>query len=208
VLILGHRLYHDDGFPCPFVPSPNTSGPLASLDFVILHFTEGQSAQVAVNLLSKRSSKRSAHLVIGRDGSNTQLVPFDTTAGHTGPSSWKGRLGLAPYSIGIELDNAGPILAKGGRWVSSFGKAYPPDQAVRARHKFGGRHKAWHAYPYVQVEAAIEVICALVLTYGPMEILGHDDISPKRKWDPGPAFPMELVRGAVIGRTVTSRRVN
>jgi N-acetylmuramoyl-L-alanine amidase len=79
---------------------------------------------------------------------------------------------------------------------------------VRARHKFGGRHKAWHAYPYVQVEAAIEVICALVLTYGPMEILGHDDISPMRKWDPGPAFPMELVRGAVIGRTVTSRRVN
>ena len=114
---------------------------------------------------------------------------------------------MAPFSIGIELDNAGPMVAKGGRWVSSFGKAYPPDQIFKAPHKFGGRFKAWHMFPFVQVEATIEAASALVMNYGPLEILGHDDISPKRKWDPGPAFPMELLRGAVLARTVSSRRV-
>jgi N-acetylmuramoyl-L-alanine amidase len=91
--------------------------------------------------------------------------------------------------------------------MSSFGKAYPPDQVLRARHKFGGRYKAWHTYPFIQVEAAIEAASALILAYGPMELLGHDDISPRRKWDPGPAFPMDLFRGAVAARTVARRRV-
>ncbi len=206
--VIDNRLYHDDGLPCPFVPSPNVSGPLKGIEFVILHFTEGQSAQVAVNILTKKASKRSAHLVVGRDGAITQLVPFNITAWHTGPSSWKDRRGLAPYSIGIELDNAGPMVAKDGRWLSSFGKAYPPDQVFRGPHKFGGKYRAWHIFPFVQVEATIEAVAALVMTYGSLEILGHDDISPKRKWDPGPAFPMELLRGAVAARTFLSRRVD
>jgi N-acetylmuramoyl-L-alanine amidase len=205
--VVDQRLFHDDGFPCPFVPSPNISGPLTSIDFVIIHFTEGQSAQAAVNVLAKKSSKRSAHLVIARDGSITQLVPFHITAWHAGPSAWKGRVGLAPFSIGIELDNAGPLVAHQGRWVSTFGKAYPPDQVFRGPHKFGGRYKAWHTFPFVQVEAAVEAVSALVGAYGQMEILGHDDIAPKRKWDPGPAFPLELLRGAVFARTVLAPRV-
>jgi N-acetylmuramoyl-L-alanine amidase len=205
--VIDNRLFHDDGLPCPFVRSPNISGPLKAIEFVIIHFTEGQSAQVAVNILAKRSSKRSAHLVIARDGSITQLVPFNITAWHAGPSSWKDKVGLAPYSVGIELDNAGPMVAKSGRWVSSFGKAYPPNQVFRGPHKFGGKFTAWHDYPFVQVEATIEAVMALVIAYGKVEILGHDDISPKRKWDPGPAFPMGLLRGAVAARTAPIMRV-
>jgi len=206
--VIDHRLNHDDAFPVPFVRSPNISGALKKQDFIIVHFTEGQTAEAAVRVLTKKKGDRSAHLVIGRDGSITQLVPFDVVAWHTGPSSWKDRKGLAPYSIGIELDNAGPMVAKGGRWLASFGRAYPPDQVVQAPHKHGGRYKAWHRYPHVQVAATIEAISALILEYGPMEILGHDDISPKRKWDPGPAFPMNLVLGAVAAKTVLRRRVD
>jgi N-acetylmuramoyl-L-alanine amidase len=205
--VLQNRLFHDDGLPCPFVRSPNVSGPLENIDFVIIHFTEGQSAQSAVNVFSRRSSKRSAHLVIGRDGSITQLVPFNITAWHTGPSSWKEKTGLAPFSLGIELDNAGPMVAKAGRWLSSFGKAYPADQVFRGPHKSGGKFTAWHAYPFVQLEATIEAVTALVIAYGKLEILGHDDISPRRKWDPGPAFPMELVRAAVAFRMSPLMRV-
>jgi len=207
MIIAEQRLFHDDGLPVPFVRSPNTSGPLKSQDFIIIHYTEGQSAEAAVRVLSKRKGDRSAHLVIARDGAVTQLVPFDITAWHTGPSSWKDRNGLAPYSIGIELDNAGPMVAKGGRWVASFGRAYPPDQVLQAPHKFGGRYRAWHTYPHVQVDATIDAITAIILAFGTLEILGHDDISPKRKWDPGPAFPMNLVRGAVAARTFYRRRV-
>ncbi len=95
----------------------------------------------------------------------------------------------------------------GSRWMSSFGKAYPPDQVFRGPHKFGGRYKAWHTFPFVQVEAAVEAVSAIVRAYGQIEILGHDDIAPKRKWDPGPAFPLELLRGAVSARTVLAPRV-
>jgi N-acetylmuramoyl-L-alanine amidase len=149
MIIAEQRLLHDDGFPVPFVRSPNMSGPLKKQDFIIIHFTEGQTAEAAIRVLSKRKRDRSAHIVIGRDGAVTQLVPFDITAWHTGPSSWKDRNGLAPYSIGIELDNAGPMVAKGGRWIASFGRAYPPDQVLQAQHKHGGRYRAWHTYPHV-----------------------------------------------------------
>ena len=194
-----HRLFHDDGSPCPFVPSPHIGALIKSHDLLVIHYTEGQSSAAAVSWLTNRKSKASAHLVIGRAGDITQLVPFDVVAWHTGPSSWKGKTRLSEHSIGIELDNAGMLKPSAGKWLAGFKRAYPETELIKGAHKSGARIVGWHKYPDVQIEAAIKVSAILVRTYGIKEIVGHDDISPGRKWDPGPAFPMEQFRLRVFG---------
>src|SRR5690606_689482 len=59
----------------------------------------------------------------------------------------------------------------------------------------------WHAYTHTQVEVVLDIAKVLVRAYQLEDILGHDDIAPGRKSDPGPAFPMANVRAAVFGRS-------
>ena len=194
-----HRLLHDDGKPYRFIPSPNI-GTTIKPEFLIIHYTEGASAEAAITWLTNRTSYVSAHLVVGRDGSITQLAPFNRMAWHAGPSSWKGRKGLASATIGIELDNAGPMKRDKGVWKASFGRTYPDSEVIEAVHKFGTQKLGWHTFPEVQIQAVIEVSALLVAEYHLTDVLGHDDIAPKRKWDPGPAFAMDDFRSRVIGR--------
>ena len=195
--IIAHRLCQDSGTPYPYVPSPNIGSLIKRHDLIVIHYTEGQSSAAAVAWLAKRKSKASAHLVIGRGGDITQLVSFDVVAWHAGLSSWKGNTRLSEYSIGIELDNPGMLKPAGGRWIASFKRAYPETEFIKATHKSGARVYGWHEYTQAQLDSAIEISAHLVRTYGIAEIVGHDDISPKRKWDPGPAFPMNDFRARV-----------
>ena len=117
--IIQHRLYRDDGVAYPFIPSPNITDGLQP-EFLVIHYTAMRDAQAAINWLTNSESKVSAHLVIGRDGSVTQLVPFDKIAWHSGASQWQGYTKLNRYSIGIELDNAGYLTRHQNRWLSWF----------------------------------------------------------------------------------------
>ena len=91
--------------------SPNTKGEdiSAKLDTVIIHYTAGTSAKGSAAWLCNPQAGASAHLVIGREGEIYQLIPFTTKAWHAGVSQYQGRKGFNNYSIGIELDNAGPL---------------------------------------------------------------------------------------------------
>jgi N-acetylmuramoyl-L-alanine amidase len=181
--------------PVEFVKSPNVDDLLQETTFVIMHYTGGPSLASAVNWLAKPASKVSAHLVIGRNGDVVQLVPFNYCAWHAGVSQWKGYSGLNRFSIGIELDNAGMMKRSGTRWISSFGKLYSNAEVLAAAHKSSPNAiYGWQKYTKIQLKTATEVVAALVRAYGIREILGHDDIAPKRKKDPGPAFPMEQFR--------------
>ena len=193
------RLYHDDLMSFPFIRSVNIGGRLRSHDFIVIHYTEGQSAAGAIEWLTIPKSKVSSHIVIARDGAITQLVPFDTIAWHAGDSYWKGMRSLNYYSIGIELDNAGRMIRNGNVWRASFKRDYPDSEVMEAVHKFDRRLYGWHNYPPDQLQAVIDLCKLLVAQYGIKEIIGHDDIRPKAKWDPGPAFPMEYVRVQVFG---------
>lgn len=206
--IVNHRLYHDDDTPVPFKESPNHSGIFRKLQYLVMHYTAGPSAEHSVNWLINPSAKASAHLVIGRDGSITQLVPFDTIAWHAGRSEWQGIVGLNSYSIGIELDNAGPLEKSGSGWRAWFGEIYPPEQVIEAIHKNESYMRAWQLYTPEQLYVALEVSALLVETYQLVDILGHDDIAPGRKSDPGPAFPMETFRSRLFGRADDSPDVN
>lgn len=197
--IVRHRLQHDDGSPYPYHQSPNTSGAIDHR-FLVIHYTAGSSVEGAVRTLTNRNVEASAHLVIGRDGSITQLVPFDKVAWHAGRSNWGGLNGLNRYSIGIELVNAGWLARSGARWKSSYGTAFDDDDVIEAVHKNEEKPRGWHVYTAAQMEATERVGRLLVKKYALRDVVGHDDIAPGRKTDPGPAFKMESFRSSLLGR--------
>jgi N-acetylmuramoyl-L-alanine amidase len=146
------------------------------------------------------ASRASAHLVIERDADVTQLADFTQRAWHAGRSSWQGEGDVNSRSIGIELDNAGRLDQVGSTYRAWFGRSYPEDQVLGASHKNESGMAWWHAFTEPQLEACLEVCQALAAAYDIQDILGHDDVSPNRKSDPGPAFPMESIRSRVFGR--------
>jgi len=191
-----HRL---EGNKVKYLETPNRGGPIQP-QYLVFHYTAGRSAQASVDWLTNPVAKASAHLVVGRDGTITQLAPFTTKTWHAGVSHWDGRTGLNQYAIGIEMDNAGPLTAVGDKLTAWFGKSYPKSQAIFAMHKLDTEPRWWHAFSEKQIVMGVELAKMLVPSYGLKEILGHDDIAPDRKRDPGPAFPLDHIRALVMGR--------
>jgi len=199
--IVNHRLYQDDDTPVPFIKTPNVSSGSLQYEYLIMHYTAGRSKESAVNALTNPRLKASAHLVIGRDGSITQLAEFDTITWHAGRSSWMGLSGLNRYAIGIELDNAGALERTAKGWVAWFGEIYPDSQVIEAIHKNEHTRRGWHLYTPEQLFVALEVASIIMEHYNLKDILGHDDIAPRRKIDPGPAFPLATFRTRLTGRS-------
>lgn len=197
--IVNHRLVKDDGTPYPFVSTPNV-GKKVDPRYLVIHYTAGRSARESISFLATAKAEASAHIVIGRDGAITQMVPFDRAAWHAGKSKWEGVVGLNGYSLGIELDNAGWMKrGANGKWISCFGGAYPDAEVREALHKNEKTPRGWHEYTPKQLDAALELSRLLVRTYGIKDVIGHEDISPGRKQDPGPCFPMASFRKKVMG---------
>jgi len=94
--------------------TPNKGGKIEP-KYLIFHYTAGRSAESSINWLCNKKAKASAHLVVGRDGSITQLAPFNVKTWHAGKSHWAGLTGLNSHSIGIELDNAGELSKVGDK---------------------------------------------------------------------------------------------
>jgi len=180
--------------------SPNHGGKFtaANPDTIVIHYTAGRSAESSVNTLCNPKTKASAHLVVGRDGSITQLVPFDTVSWHAGKSSYRGRTGFNKYSIGIEIDNAGRLEKSGGKYVSWFKKVYEIEDVVEAVHRNENIPGFWHAYTEDQISIVNDICELLIEAYQIGSILGHEEISPKRKSDPGPAFPLDKLRDHLL----------
>jgi N-acetylmuramoyl-L-alanine amidase len=197
--IIDHLLYHDDDTPYPYRSSPNRSGTFDP-KFLIMHYTAGSSAKASINWLINPRAKASAHIVIGRDGGITQLIPFNVVAWHAGASTWQGYNGLNKYSIGIELDNAGTLVRAGSQWRSWFGSTYPDEEVIEAIHKNETVARGWHLYTAEQLYVALDLASLLVEQYHLQDVLGHDDIAPRVKTDPGPAFPMDTFRARLFGR--------
>lgn len=176
-------------------------------DATIIHYTAMTDFDAAVRVLTKKKPEggnASCHLVIGKKGEVTQLAPFNLRTWHAGQSAYNGRKGYNSLSVGIELDNAGWLLDFGNDQYSrkrlmdrdiSFG----PAEVVKARHQNPAiRYEYWEQYTKEQIDAVFEICELLIQTYGMREILGHDEISPGRKQDPGPAFPMDELRSEVM----------
>ncbi len=185
------------------VTSPNHSGEFkkGNLDSIIMHYTTGATAKPAINTLTNPRVRASAHIVLDRDGSITQLIPFNKIAWHAGKSFYNGRSGYNNYSIGIELVNAGHLSKSGNIFRAWYGQAFNPSEVMEAIHRNHTSVKYWHVYTQEQIDAAKDLCQLLVSEYGISQILGHEEIAPKRKSDPGPAFPLDKFRDALLGST-------
>jgi N-acetylmuramoyl-L-alanine amidase len=192
--IEGHRLVG-----APFKASPNAGGPLKA-EYLIIHYTATTNGPATVQALLSPARKASAHLVVDLDGSTTQLVPFDRRAWHAGKSQWAGRSGCNGFSIGIEIVNPGPLRRSSTGYHDVNGRKWE-GPVVEAYHKNGNRQFGhWAAYSDAQMQTLESVGPELVEAYRLKDVVGHDDIAPVRKIDPGPAFPMESYRSLLFGR--------
>ena len=190
------------GTAVSFKASPNKSGRFApSLpDTVVIHFTAGASLNSSVTSLCNPASKASAHVVVGRDGTLVQLVPFNEIAWHAGASTLGARTGMNKYSIGVEIDNAGRLTqTAAGDFLTWFGRRIQKKDAIQGIHRNETLPTWWHAYTQPQIDAVFEVCALLIRRYGIHTIVGHEEISPGRKTDPGPAFPLDRLRDRLLG---------
>ncbi len=165
-------------------------------EFIVWHYTVGNAAS-AIYAFTKGSRQVSAHLLIHKDGTITQFVPFNRKAWHAGRSSWEGKAGCNGYTIGVELENIGPLKYGAGKYRDVYGREY--DGGVVSEKV--GRYEHWAAYTADQLEAA-HLVAETLLDAMPKirGMLEHSDIAPARKIDSGPAFPIEMFEAMVDDR--------
>lgn len=219
--VSGKDYLYQDGKRVTFVRSPHISAGFADGEprFLVMHYTGGSTAQSSVDWFADPLSKVSAHVTIERDGTLYQSVSFSDRAWHCGASRWAARngkvvSGLNDHALGIELANAGACRqTAAGTWRNGLGVQVGAGDIIRARHKSGtvqfekGKWgpseavdmPAWEIYPQAQLFAARTVAQALLDHYGLAEVMGHDDISPGRKTDPGPLFDINGFRDSLDG---------
>lgn len=181
----------------PYVQA-KLSGPKITPEILVMHYTATLAGAPVVAAFAAPSAAASVHLVLDVDGSFTQMVPFDQRAAHAGVSSWKGRPACNHFSIGIEVVNPGPLYQTEDGYVETIRRRPWQGEVVHAKHKNGSAFIHWAAYSAEQVDALAEVTRLLVATYSLVDVVGHDDVAPRRKIDPGPAFPLQTFR-ALLG---------
>ena len=137
---------------------------------LVLHYTGMRSAAAALERLCDPMAKVSAHYLIDEDGAVVRLVPEVRRAWHAGVSWWQGRASLNDVSVGIELVNPG--------------------------HEWGYR-----AFPAAQMAALVELARGVARRWRipPGRIVGHSDIAPTRKDDPGELFDWARLAAAGLG---------
>ncbi len=138
--------------------------PLRNIRFLIIHYTGMQSARVSMNKLKHPKSKVSCHYFLERNGNIYRMVSDNKIAWHAGKSKWRGFNNLNKYSIGIEIQNKG--------------------------HFFG-----YQNFTKKQIFSLIKLIKILIKKYKIKKenVLGHSDIAPLRKIDPGEKFPWSFL---------------
>lgn len=171
---------------------------------VVLHDTAGRLDKFnSANYLLNAPKGVSVHFVVERDGTVTQQVPTNRRAGHAGTSEYHGRKGVNNFSIGIEIVNPGRMTAAGeGRARTWFKKAYDVAghdiQFVQtAEHGAGW----WMDYDPAQIEAVEDLLHALFADIPTLtDIVTHWYVSPGRKVDTNPLFPLDSLKARVLGR--------
>jgi N-acetylmuramoyl-L-alanine amidase len=199
VQIVNHKLN-----PGWYKQSPNIGGALNNPTLLVMHFTAsgGSGPGGDADYFLNPAAKASAHVVLGRDGMTKQVVPFNRKAWHAGKSIWRGKANCNDFSIGIEVDNWGKLVRSGDGQIRSWtGELVDGSRAASLVHKHETGACLWEIYNENQLVALVDLTRLILGAYPSIkEIVGHDDIAPKRKVDPGPAFPMSRFASLVAGR--------
>jgi len=145
--------------------SPNHDERALPVSMVVLHYTEMMPVGAAIERLTDPAAKVSAHYLITEEGGVIRLVPEDRRAWHAGASYWRGIPDVNSASIGIELDHPGHAAGNGG----------------------------YRAFAEAQIDALIPLLARIVKRYDipRANVVGHSDVAPMRKTDPGELFPWD-----------------
>lgn len=168
-------------------PSLNKGGYFRYPELLVIHYTAGRSYQESIdNVFMNPGVSASTHILIGKEAQVIQLVDFNTRAWHAGKSAWHGKKSVNGFSLSIELDNFGK-LENAGSYYAWFDTGYKNP----IRHYYTDSDTGtWEKYPKGQIDKLIQIIEVILSTYPSIKmIVGHQDISPGRKSDPGSAFP-------------------
>ena len=162
---------------------------------LVLHYTAGGNAMSSAHYLARADTDASAHLVIARDGGIIQLLPFDTIACPAPPTASAARTTPNRDTIALEMDNAGELHRREGKFHSWFNREYMPDEVYT--DCINGRARYWHLYTKEQI-MTVYAVCRLLLKAYPIHyIVGHSEIT-NRKLDPGAAFPLKQFREQLL----------
>ena len=159
-----------------WTPSPNFGERTLPISMLVLHYTGMQDGASAIDWLANPASKVSAHYVVDEDGQLVHMVREEQRAQHAGLSHWRGITDVNSASIGIEIVNPG--------------------------HEWGYR-----PFPEEQMDTVTMLIAEIVRTYNiePRNVVGHSDVAPARKEDPGELFDWERLAklGLAVARPTT-----
>lgn len=160
-----------------WTPSPNFGERSLPISMLVLHYTGMKTGASAIDWLANPASKVSAHYVVDEDGQTVHMVREEHRAQHAGLSHWRGITDVNSASIGIEIVNPG--------------------------HEWGYR-----PFPEEQMDSVTLLVAEIVRTYDidPRNVVGHSDVAPARKEDPGELFDWE--RLAKLGFAVPRPKEN
>lgn len=152
------------------VSSPHFNERTLLLNSILIHYTDMPNAEETLAWLCHPQSQLSAHYLVDEEGKIFHLVPEEKRAWHAGESYWQGCTDLNSCSIGIELTNSG--------------------------HSHG-----YQPFPETQIEALMRLCQDLRARWDipSSRILGHSDVAPRRKQDPGHLFPWETLAREGLG---------
>ena len=175
LLVLAGCASQNTGGPYRLDESLKANGKNSRIDIIVLHYTASTKPSALLTLTNREVS---AHYVVSDDSKPVvyKLVDENLSAWHAGESSWYGRTFVNPRSIGIEIVHPG--------WArNSSGELGP-------------------LFPAAQIDAVITLTREVAKRHGvaPENIVGHSDVAPLRKQDPGPAFPWKKLAQAGVGR--------
>ena len=158
-------------------PSPNHNERQRPISLLIMHYTDMADVEAALSRLCDPACEVSAHYLIDKQGRIYRLVDESRRAWHAGVSCWQGERDVNSASIGIELDHAG--------------------------HNHAGHdaNRTMAAFPAAQMAALTALASDIIARHGilPANVLGHSDVAPGRKIDPGEAFDWQALAAAGIG---------
>jgi len=155
-----------------WVPTPNFGERRGGVkpSMIVLHYTDTKDTQEAIDYMMDTTREVSAHYVVEMDGGVIQMVKDEKRAWHAGKAFWRGERDVNSHSIGVEIVNPG--------------------------HSYGHEE-----FPDVQIEAVVKLCKRLMKKWkiGAADVLGHEDVAPGRKQDPGHLFPWQLLAGQGVG---------
>lgn len=179
------------------LPSGRRRKALESVDLVIIRTSQDQLTQ-HTDHINEHIVEPTSHVLINRDGLIIQSIPFNEQVGKPLQGSWEGMGDLTSRSVVIALQNSGRLSKTADIYSSSCGRSFDATEVFTGIHQNEESLSYWQKFSESQIQVAEKIIRCLASTYQVKYILGNEEVCPGLKTDPGPAFPLEILRRKIM----------